>query len=166
MVVLRSSSALPLHEALGSAPRQTAGSAVGADAHSTKIVEIGERTRKGVMSRARLAQRRARRGPHPPYGRAARRSMLVDAAADEWAPRFDEGAEPKGFMQRNALLLRNTTIGNFFDLCAVSVPIPRGAACRRLMLFARNGHDRRLLRIAAAVERGLRRLTRTPQRFE
>ncbi len=70
------------------------------------------------------------------------------------APRFDEVAEPKAFMARNALLLRNTTIGNFFDLCAVSVPMPRdgGLPCG-LMLLARNGNDRRLLRIAAAVER-------------
>jgi aspartyl-tRNA(Asn)/glutamyl-tRNA(Gln) amidotransferase subunit A len=70
------------------------------------------------------------------------------------APRFDEVAEPKAFMARNALLLRNTTIGNFFDLCAVSVPMPRdgGLPCG-MMLLARNGHDRRLLRVAAAVER-------------
>jgi len=69
------------------------------------------------------------------------------------APRLDEVAEPKSFMQRNALLLRNTTIGNFFDLCAVSLPIPRegGLPCG-LMLLARNGRDHRLLRIAAAVE--------------
>ena len=70
------------------------------------------------------------------------------------APRLDEVAEPKAFMARNALLLRNTTIGNFFDLCAVSLPIPRaGNLPCGLMLLARNGHDRRLLRIAAAVER-------------
>src|SRR6185503_14936269 len=62
--------------------------------------------------------------------------------------------EPKAFMARNALLLRNTTIGNLFDLCAVSLPIPRaGNLPCGLMLLARNGHDRRLLRIAAAVER-------------
>jgi aspartyl-tRNA(Asn)/glutamyl-tRNA(Gln) amidotransferase subunit A len=69
------------------------------------------------------------------------------------APRIDEVSEPKAFMGRNALLLRNTTIVNFFDLCAVSVPIPRagGLPCG-LMLIARNGVDRRLLRIAAAVE--------------
>ena len=57
-------------------------------------------------------------------------------------------------MARNAMLLRNTTIGNFFDLCAISLPLPRdGGLPTGLMLVARNGHDRRLLRIAAAVER-------------
>ncbi len=80
--------------------------------------------------------------------------VLAMPATPIVAPRFDEIAEPKAFMARNALLLRNTTIGNFFDLCAVSLPMPRdgGLPCG-LMLLARNGNDRRLLRIAAAVER-------------
>ena len=69
------------------------------------------------------------------------------------APRVDELADPKAFMARNALLLRNTSIGNFFDLCAVSLPLPReGDLPVGLMLFARNSQDRKLLRIAAAVE--------------
>jgi aspartyl-tRNA(Asn)/glutamyl-tRNA(Gln) amidotransferase subunit A len=70
------------------------------------------------------------------------------------APRIDEVSEPKAFMARNALLLRNTTIGNFFDLCAISLPLPReGGLPSGLMLLTRNGHDRRLFSIAAAVER-------------
>ena len=71
------------------------------------------------------------------------------------APRIDEVAtDPKVFMGRNAMLLRNTTIVNFFDCCAISLPLPReGGLPVGLMLIARNGHDRRLLRIAAAVER-------------
>jgi aspartyl-tRNA(Asn)/glutamyl-tRNA(Gln) amidotransferase subunit A len=86
--------------------------------------------------------------------RLADLDVLAMPATATVAPRFDEVAEPKAFMARNALLLRNTTIGNFFDLCAVSVPMPRdgGLPCG-LMLLARNGHDRRLLRIAAAVEK-------------
>ena len=52
------------------------------------------------------------------------------------------------------MLLRNTTIGNFFDLTAVSLPLPRkGGLPTGLMLLARNGSDQKLLRIAAAVER-------------
>ena len=42
-------------------------------------------------------------------------------------------------------------IVNFFDLCAVSLPLPRRALPVGLMLIARNGQDRRLLRIAAAA---------------
>ena len=46
------------------------------------------------------------------------------------------------------------SIVNFFDLCAISLPLPReGGLPVGLMLVARNGHDRRLFRIAAAVER-------------
>jgi aspartyl-tRNA(Asn)/glutamyl-tRNA(Gln) amidotransferase subunit A len=52
------------------------------------------------------------------------------------------------------MALRNTTIANFFDLTAISLPLPRdGALPTGLMLFARNGHDRRLFRVAAAVEK-------------
>lgn len=70
------------------------------------------------------------------------------------APRIDEVGNPKDFMAKNAMALRNTTIANFFDLTAISLPLPRdGGLPTGLMLFARNGHDRRLLRIAAAVEK-------------
>jgi aspartyl-tRNA(Asn)/glutamyl-tRNA(Gln) amidotransferase subunit A len=57
------------------------------------------------------------------------------------------------FAARNAALLRNTAIINFFDLCAITLPLPvdPNAMPVGLMLVARNGHDRRLLDIAAAV---------------
>ena len=43
---------------------------------------------------------------------------------------------------------------NFFDLCAISLPLPRsGGLPVGLTLVARNGHDRKLLGVAAAVER-------------
>ncbi len=70
------------------------------------------------------------------------------------APRIEDVATPEGFGQRNMLLLRNTSIANFFDLTAISLPLPReGGLPVGLMLVARNGHDRRLFEIAAAVER-------------
>ncbi|MDI1296681.1 MAG: amidase [bacterium] len=70
------------------------------------------------------------------------------------APTLAEVATPDGFAARNRLLLRNTAIGNFFDLCAISLPLPRrGGLPVGLMLMARNGQDRRLFAIAAAVER-------------
>jgi aspartyl-tRNA(Asn)/glutamyl-tRNA(Gln) amidotransferase subunit A len=51
------------------------------------------------------------------------------------------------------LLLRNTSTANFFDLCAISLPLPSdGGLPTGLMLAARNGHDRRLFAIAASVE--------------
>jgi aspartyl-tRNA(Asn)/glutamyl-tRNA(Gln) amidotransferase subunit A len=54
------------------------------------------------------------------------------------------------------MVLRNTTMWNFFDCCAISLPLPReGGLPTGLMLVARNGHDQRLFGIAAAVERAL-----------
>ena len=70
------------------------------------------------------------------------------------APTMTEVATPDDFARKNAMALRNTVIVNFFDLCAISLPLPReGGLPTGLMLVARNGHDRRLFRIAAAVER-------------
>jgi aspartyl-tRNA(Asn)/glutamyl-tRNA(Gln) amidotransferase subunit A len=66
------------------------------------------------------------------------------------APTIAEVAEQKVFATRNAVIRRNTVIGNFFDLCAVSLPLSAPLPVG-LMLLARNGDDRKLLRIAAAV---------------
>jgi aspartyl-tRNA(Asn)/glutamyl-tRNA(Gln) amidotransferase subunit A len=52
--------------------------------------------------------------------------------------------------------LRNTSMWNFFDTCAISLPLPReGHLPTGLMLVARNGQDHRLFRIAEGVERAL-----------
>lgn len=66
------------------------------------------------------------------------------------APKLAEIADPKAFSASNAAVLRNTSIVNFFDLCAISLPLA-AALPVGLMLVARNGEDRRLLAIAAAV---------------
>ena len=52
-------------------------------------------------------------------------------------------------------LLRNTMIANFFDLTSISLPIPGAALPAGFMLIARNGRDRDLLAMAAAVEAAL-----------
>ena len=86
--------------------------------------------------------------------RLAELDVLVMPTTATVAPRIDEVADPKSFMARNAILLRNPTIANFFDLCAISLPLPRaGGLPTGLMLVARNDHDHRLFQIAAAVER-------------
>ncbi len=72
------------------------------------------------------------------------------------APRLAELAAPDEFGRKNALLLRNTNPVNFFDLCAISLPLPRqNGLSSGLMLVARNGQDRRLFDIAASVEKAL-----------
>jgi len=70
------------------------------------------------------------------------------------APTMAEVAAADDFARKNAMLLRNTVIVNFFDLCAISLPMPReGGLPTGLMLVARNGNDHRLFGIAAAIER-------------
>jgi aspartyl-tRNA(Asn)/glutamyl-tRNA(Gln) amidotransferase subunit A len=66
------------------------------------------------------------------------------------APTIAEVADTKIFAARNAAVLRNTSIINFFDLCAISLPVQAPLPVG-LMLIGRNGHDHRLLRIAAAT---------------
>ncbi len=69
------------------------------------------------------------------------------------APKIAEVATLETFGPKNGLLLRNTSMINFFDLCAISLPLPAAGLPVGLMLVARNGQDDRLFRIAAAVER-------------
>jgi aspartyl-tRNA(Asn)/glutamyl-tRNA(Gln) amidotransferase subunit A len=60
----------------------------------------------------------------------------------------------EAFIAKEILVARNTAIANFHDLCAISIPLPReGGLPVGLMLVARNGQDRKLFRMAAAVEK-------------
>ena len=68
------------------------------------------------------------------------------------APTIAEVSTDETFRRKNRLLLRNTEIANFFDLCAISLPMHGAGLPAGFMLFARRGEDRRLFRIAAAVE--------------
>src|SRR5215471_17272435 len=86
--------------------------------------------------------------------RIADLDVLVLPTTPIVAPTMTEVAAPDEFARKNAMLLRNTVVANFFDLCTISLPIPRdGDLPTGLMLAARNGSDHRLFRIAAAVER-------------
>ncbi len=69
------------------------------------------------------------------------------------APTIAEMMDTSTFGTKNMLLLRNTATWNFFDCCAISIPIPGAGLPVGLMLVARNGHDRRLFEIAAGIER-------------
>lgn len=69
------------------------------------------------------------------------------------APRIAELEPEDAFRRINVLVLRNPSIANFIDGCAISIPCHRpGDAPVGLMLFGDHGTDRRLLSIAAAVE--------------
>ncbi len=76
---------------------------------------------------------------------------LIMPTAGIVAPKIADVADPDIFAKSNMMLLRNTSIGNFFDLCGVSLPLPATLPVG-LMLLGRNGTDQTLLRIAAGVE--------------
>jgi len=84
--------------------------------------------------------------------RLAGLDVLVMPTTAIVAPTIAEVDDPKVFAVRNAAVLRNTSMVNFFDLCAISLPLSASLPVG-LMLVARNGQDPRLLRIADAVMR-------------
>ncbi len=53
----------------------------------------------------------------------------------------------------DGMLLRNPQVANLFDLTSISLPMLGKPLPAGLMLFAQNGEDRRLLEIAAAMEK-------------
>jgi len=66
-------------------------------------------------------------------------------------------ASDEEYARANALVLRNPSIANFFDGCAISLPChDPGDAPVGLMLIGRPGEDRRLLEAAHAIERIVR----------
>jgi aspartyl-tRNA(Asn)/glutamyl-tRNA(Gln) amidotransferase subunit A len=86
--------------------------------------------------------------------RLAALDVLVMPTTPIVAPTMAEVTDAKDYAVRNALVLRNTSVGNFFDLSGISLPL-KAKLPVGLMLMARNGHDHMLLRIAAAVEKAL-----------
>jgi aspartyl-tRNA(Asn)/glutamyl-tRNA(Gln) amidotransferase subunit A len=82
--------------------------------------------------------------------------VLVMPTVQIVAPTIDEVSTPEIFSKRNVQALMNTSIWNFFDTCSISLPIRLGNALPcGLMLVGRHGDDRRLLAIAASVEKQL-----------
>ncbi len=70
------------------------------------------------------------------------------------APPVADLADDKEYRRVNMFMLRNPSIANFIDGCSISIPCHRaGDAPVGLMLFGEHNSDRRLLSIAAAMER-------------
>jgi aspartyl-tRNA(Asn)/glutamyl-tRNA(Gln) amidotransferase subunit A len=100
----------------------------------------------------------------------AARLRLIEAVAPRTAP-FDalvsptcalvppalaEVAEEKAYNRINLLLLRNTTVANVLDRCAISLPCEaEGEPPVGLMLMGERMGDARLFAVAAAVEAAL-----------
>jgi aspartyl-tRNA(Asn)/glutamyl-tRNA(Gln) amidotransferase subunit A len=69
------------------------------------------------------------------------------------APTINAVQEDAGFHRVNKLVLRNTSIGNFLNLCAITLPLPQPASLPTgFMLMAAGGADRRLLSVAKGIE--------------
>ncbi|TVR07739.1 MAG: amidase [Salinarimonadaceae bacterium] len=79
-------------------------------------------------------------------------ALALPATATTAVPLAPLLADFDAYMKANVLMLRNTTWGNQFDLCGVSLPMPDLPRPAGLMLLGRRGHDERLLALAAGVE--------------
>ena len=86
--------------------------------------------------------------------RLANLDAIIMPTTPNVAPTMAEVSTLETFLPKNFLNLRNTSLINFFDLCAISLPLPRaGDLPVGLMIVARNGQDRKLFRIAEAIEK-------------
>lgn len=69
------------------------------------------------------------------------------------APLVKDLESDEAYLRINQLTLRNTSVANFLDCCAISIPCQEpGSNPVGLMLMGAHGADRRLLGIAAAAE--------------
>ena len=81
---------------------------------------------------------------------------LVAPTVPITAPRIDAVQVDAAFTAANVLVLRNPTVVNFLDGCAISLPCHEpGTAPVGLSLIGLGGEDDKILRLAAAVETAL-----------
>ncbi|NIC04138.1 amidase [Billgrantia bachuensis] len=72
-------------------------------------------------------------------------------------PRIQELEGDEGYARLNLLVLRNPTVANLLDLCAITLPSHAGGELPSgIMLVGRNGQDDTLLRLGQAMEDALR----------
>ena len=85
--------------------------------------------------------------------RLAPYDALVLPTTSNTPPRIADLADDKAFAKENLRALRNCTLINMIDGCAISLPCHReGEVPVGLMLAAAGGSDRRIFELAAAVE--------------
>ncbi len=88
----------------------------------------------------------------------ARFDALVMPTCPLVPPPIDSLADDAAFSRANMLMLRNPSIGNFLDRCAISLPCHApGDAPVGLMLMGETMGDARLFAVAASVEEALAR---------
>jgi aspartyl-tRNA(Asn)/glutamyl-tRNA(Gln) amidotransferase subunit A len=85
--------------------------------------------------------------------RLAPYDALVMPTTANTPPRIADLADDKAFGKANLASLRNCTLINMIDGCAISLPCHRdGEVPVGLMLAASGGFDRRIFELAAAIE--------------
>ena len=90
------------------------------------------------------------------HNRTHQFDALICPTVPTIAPTMNSMKSDEEYLIQNALMLRNPSLYNFLDRCAISVPChEKGSAPVGLMLSGQHGSDRRLLSIAAAVEKKL-----------
>jgi aspartyl-tRNA(Asn)/glutamyl-tRNA(Gln) amidotransferase subunit A len=89
--------------------------------------------------------------------RLAPYDVLVMPTSAITPPRIADLADDKAFAKANLLSLRNCTLINMIDGCAISLPCHReGEAPVGLMLVGSGGSDRRIFELASAMEAAIR----------
>ncbi len=123
---------------------------------------VGERILAGAASEpGELAEiRRERQRLIDFYGAAmADFDAVLTPTVPIVAPPLSAFEADEDYVRLNLLVLRNPSLFNFLDGCAISLPVhDAGSAPVGLMLAAPAGQDQRLLSVADAVERVVRRL--------
>jgi aspartyl-tRNA(Asn)/glutamyl-tRNA(Gln) amidotransferase subunit A len=82
--------------------------------------------------------------------------VLLFPTAPGLPPRLSELEKDEDYLRINLLVLRNSTMINMVDGCAISLPIDRAGPPIGLTLAGPGGRDRRILSAARAVEALLR----------
>jgi aspartyl-tRNA(Asn)/glutamyl-tRNA(Gln) amidotransferase subunit A len=89
--------------------------------------------------------------------RIAPYDALVLPTTANTPPRIADLADDKAFTAANLLALRNCSLINMIDGCAISLPAQReGEVPVGLMLAAAGGSDRRIFELAAGMEGAIR----------
>jgi aspartyl-tRNA(Asn)/glutamyl-tRNA(Gln) amidotransferase subunit A len=139
------------------------------DVHAAQLETSGDRYDPRVANRIRaganvgdqeLADLRTARGDMIAAFEAVMSGYdaLVAPTVPIVAPPIAAFATEEEYIRLNLLLLRNPSLFNFLDGCAISVPVhDAGEAPVGLMLAAPNGEDKALLGIARGLEAGFRR---------
>src|SRR5438045_8107545 len=73
------------------------------------------------------------------------------------APPIAAFERDEDYRRLNALLLRNTSVINFLDCCAITVPVQTAGPPVGLMIVGEHGGDRHLLGVGRGIEAALDR---------